>query len=385
MNTKKIIYVTICSLFVFVPVLVHAQLKITEVMYDPEGSDTKREWIEVFNAGSEAIDLTKYYLLENNVYHKIVAQTEALLNSNTHAIIAGSVPEVLAEYPSFNGLIFDSVFSLNNTGESIAMANSLKETVDTFTYTSEMGAKNTGQSLQINEGAVITAGPTFGTINKTESETIVDEDSGDTTGGNTSGGSSSSGSSGSKDSSHADQVGLSNYTQPAQFKVGAGRSRTVSIHTPITFEGFISKSEIKAKYRWNFGDFETDKGQKTTHIYEYPGVYQVVLESYSKDYTATARTEVVVVEPQLLITQQESSITIENKDNKEINLGGFELKFLDSRLQIPQNSIIKAKSSIQIKNQNGLLLEVMYPDQTTYQSFPSSEHSIGEQILFDLI
>jgi len=226
MSIKKIFIISFI-IGLLIPFITNAQVKITEVMYDPAGSDTKREWIEVFNSGLESIDLSTYFFFEGNVYHKLVAQSGSILESGAYAIIVDSVAEVLADYVGFAGLIFDSTFSLNNTGETISMANSAKEIINTFTYSSEMGANNDGNSLQINDGIVVTAMPTFGSLNKTESEVLIDDSNTDTSSSsNSDTNSSSSGS--SNVSTHDQQVGVSNYTPTASFKVGAGRKRVVT-------------------------------------------------------------------------------------------------------------------------------------------------------------
>jgi len=362
MSFKKIVIIGfIISLSI--PVLVSAQIKISEIMYDPQGSDTKREWIEVFNSGAQNIDLSTYFLFENNVHHKLTAQTSSILTPGTFAIIADSIPEVLADFSGYSGLMFDSAFSLNNTGESISISNPQKEILDTFIYSSDMGANNTGQSLQINDTAVIVAGATFGSVNKTESEVLEVEA---TSTASTSDISSNS----SNDSSHSQQVSVSNYVPATSFKVGAGRDRTVSVNTPIEFEGYISKSDIRATYAWNFGDFDTGTGRKDTHIYTYPGIYEVVLEGKSKAYTSVSRTQVQVVEPQLSILEATSTITIINLDSKELNLGGFRFIFNEGSLVIPRNTIIRGKGSITLAKDKQRTLEAFeYPNKKVYQSF----------------
>jgi len=35
-----------------------SSLQITEVMYNPAGNDTGREWVELYNSGSAAVTLT---------------------------------------------------------------------------------------------------------------------------------------------------------------------------------------------------------------------------------------------------------------------------------------------------------------------------------------
>ena len=351
-----------------VPVITHGQVRITEIMYDPEGSDTKREWIEVFNEGSSAVDLNTYFFFEGNVFHKLVAQGSSILEPGTYAIIADSIAEVVAEYAGFMGQIFDSVFSLNNTGETISMANASKAIIDTVTYSSDMGANNDGNSLQVNGDVIITARPTFAEVNKTESENPVPDESEEDTG---SSGTSTLGSTTSGSSSHTQQETVSTYTAPTSFKVGIGRKRTVSINTPIEFFAQVSKADVRPRFNWNLGDFTTQKGSKVIHTYEHEGVYEVVLESKSSGNTVVSRTQVHVVVPDISITVASSSIIFKNNSKQEINIGGFGIGFTNSKIYtVPQNTIISGRSEIKKKiDPNQVVQDFVYPNGEIYHKF----------------
>lgn len=347
------------------PLFARAQIRISEIMYDPDGSDSKREWVEVFNAGTVAVDLGAYYFLENSVFHKLVAQSDTLLQPGAYAIIVDSVAEVLADHSGFAGLVFDSAFSLNNTGEALVIADAQKITIDSFSYTADMGAAGDGNSLQITDGQVITAGPTFGTANKTESEIPenADDDTATTTSETTTGSSGSSGST----SSHSQQVVATTYTPTAPFRLGAGRNRTVLINTPLEFEVQLSKQDIRPRYVWNFGDMDTDTGREVEHTYQHAGTYQVVLEGQTEGYTAVSRTEVVVYEPDLAFEQATSTISITNRLKKEVNIGGFLLGFIAGSVRIPQNTIIKAGQTLTVsRDPEDILESVRYPNGKTY-------------------
>lgn len=359
MNIKKVFFVSFI-IGLCIPLFTSAQITITEIMYNPEGTDSKREWIEVFNAGNVDVDLAGYFLLENNVYHKLTATNGSVLQGGAYAIIADSATDIVGEYPAFSGLIFDSVFSLNNTGESLVIADSAKQEIDSFVYSSEMGANGDGHSLQINGTDMVTASPTFGEINKTESEVIEKESDEDT-------GSSSSS---SNNSSHSEQAPVSSYTASADFKVDAGRKRLVSINTPIEFNGFISKSDVKVRYHWNFGDFNIDTGRSVDHIYRYPGTYQIVLQAKNKDYVGVARTEVVVVEPQIMIETSSSTLAFKNLDSKEVNIGGFRIVLNNKTVTVPEDTIIKSKGSIIFpKEIDQQMLAFEYPNKKVYRTF----------------
>ena len=44
----------------FLPSVLHADVIISEVMYDPPGSDIQQEYIELQNTGSAPVDITKW-------------------------------------------------------------------------------------------------------------------------------------------------------------------------------------------------------------------------------------------------------------------------------------------------------------------------------------
>ena len=225
-----------------------------------------------------------------------------------------------------------------------------------------------GNSLQITDGKVVTAGPTFGTANKTESE-IPEKEEETATSTPSESGSGSSGSTGSSGgtSSHEQQVAATTYTPTADFKLGAGRTRTVLINTPIEFEAQVSKQDLKPKLAWNFGDLETDTGRAVKHIYEHAGTYQVVLEGKTSEHTAVSRTEVTVYEPDLTFEQATGTLSIFNKLKKEVNIGGFILKFISGFRVIPENTLIKGGDSITVTRRPEEILEsVEYPNGKTY-------------------
>jgi hypothetical protein len=370
--TIKNFFIISAIIGLLIPAVTHAQIKINEVMYDPAGSDTKREWIEIYNASTQSIDLSTWYLQENNTFHKLVAMRGSILPAGSYAILADSIPEVLADYANYIGLIFDSVFSLNNTGETISIANPQKELIDTLTYSSDMGANNDGNSLQINNGTLITAGPTFGTVNKTQAEPpVVDiKDPVASTSTSKTATSTTSTSSSSTDSTHSEQESVSNYVPIADFKVGAGRDRVVSINTPIDFEAYLSKSDIRPRYTWNLGDFDIDSGKKINHTYKHIGTYEVVLEGRTRDYIGISRTEVKVIEPQLDIATSTLSISVHNKSKQEINIGGFVFNFKKDSFIAPRNTIVTGGGTITLDVASSTVLQSFcYPNGEIYQQF----------------
>jgi hypothetical protein len=358
-NQVKLLVVLVISTYfiLFFPLLVSAKIIINEIMYDPEGTDTGREWIEVFNSGESDIDLTAYKLLESNVNHKITNYNEtptAILKAGQFAIIADNSEKFLIDFPGFAGLLFDSAFSLNNTGEVLVMIDPIGNIDNNFEYSADLGAGNNSNSLQrADNGFWIEAKPTVGAANKQESETPTNDSGSDSNTSNST--STDSGTSSGSVSTHSGQNTLTKYVEKSQLEIGLGRDRTVSVNTPIEFKA-VYNTDKKPRFLWNFGDGAVDKGEKTENTYKHTGNYNVVLNAFLNGYQATSRIKVKVitisVENLSITSGKNVDIVLKNKTNLEVNLGGFTIKYGQKYFDIPPDTIIDANSEIIIPFEN---------------------------------
>ena len=65
----KPIFKLLVVLFLFYSQSVIASVTINEIMYDPDGSDTNREWVELYNDGGSSVDLSAWKFVEAGVNH----------------------------------------------------------------------------------------------------------------------------------------------------------------------------------------------------------------------------------------------------------------------------------------------------------------------------
>src|SRR3989344_6387567 len=94
-------------LVLLLPVLARADVVINEIAYDIEGSDTDREWIEIWNNGSESIDLSSWKLNEADTNHALkILQGSPLIAPDAFAVIADNAERFLADNPGFSGSLF---------------------------------------------------------------------------------------------------------------------------------------------------------------------------------------------------------------------------------------------------------------------------------------
>ncbi len=146
-NKKFCMVVWICIVFLIARSA--DAIVINEIMYNPDGTDTGREWIELYNNEALDVDISEWKLYENDVNHGLtVSQGDLVIPVNEYAVIADSADSFLLDYPDFNKTLVDSAFSLNNLGELICIKDSSLTLADCVNYLPSWGADGNGKSLE---------------------------------------------------------------------------------------------------------------------------------------------------------------------------------------------------------------------------------------------
>lgn len=345
-------------------------------MYDLEtGSDSGREWVEVFNAGATSATLTEWKVFEGSTNHSIAAHTGGeVLASSAYAILADNPAKFLEDWPSYTGPLFDSAFSLSNTGETLVLrcCGSDLADKDSVTYSSENGASGDGNALSrknASSASFISAAPTPGTGPLTASEGSGNSsDSGQTT-------TTSNQTQTTEAASSSGTSAVSSYVPPPGQDIfaDAGNDRVVIVGADTEFRGraYDRKKEVlteKVRFSWNFGDGSTAEGQSVLHHYDYPGKYAVVL-SIAQGTNAAGDRIIVAAEPARLAfsTLPDGSVAIENMAGRDLDLSHWIVRQLGRDFILPDNSVILAGSSMRISQKtlgfwSGPSAELAYPN-----------------------
>jgi hypothetical protein len=385
--------------FLLIPFIANANVFITEIMYDPEGADTGREWVEFYNSNDFDIDLTKYRFLENNVNHKISGHglvnfpvVTNILPVKSYAVIADNPAKFLIDNPDYEGFLFKSSFSLNNTGEFLAITDHAGVVIDSVDYLAEWGAKNTGNTLQLHDGFWIPAIKTPGRENATmaidESKKTDNKDAVVET---------------NIGSTHSNQTDITNFSPKNKLEIGVGRDRFVTINSPVYFQALINDEFKRSDFIWNLGNGDVMRGRDIKYFYDFAGVYNVVLNSKSDNQQATARNKVHVLEPKIsfkLINRgKHVDIMLINDSDFEVNFGEFYFiyQFLAEKTQknnqkiykIPIDTIVSAKSNLVLKGEiinlpisEQFNIEFYYPNDLLIESFSSIEQTLNNLGIF---
>lgn len=336
----------------FVPIIfllstsyIYASFEITEIMYDLDGTDTSREWIEVKNIGSSPEDLSQWFFFSDNSKHALTPQGVSMVEASAFAIIVQDVNKFRTDWPNYSGTIFDSSWTgLNNSGETIALKDPSLNIISQVTFTSSQGGGGDGNSLQNTNGSWTGALPTPGKENQSYG--------------------------GGSDPSPS---GTNNTTIPQQQIVKKKEIETPRITTDIianttVFSGIpftitantfgLSKEPLTmGKFVWNFGDGSTKEESEHhlfKHTYMYPGDYVVTLSYYrvfnNTILDASDRLTIKVIPSEIVISSigdsVEPYVELENKSTLEINISNWVIKSSGRSFFIPMDTIILPKQKI---------------------------------------
>jgi len=372
-DVKRHIFLLVL-LFIFIPKIALGYMVISEIMYDPKGTDLNAggEWIEVKNEGTATIDLTKWFFFENDTNHRITAEGGSEIPPGGYAVISKDTTVFRSYFVGFSGSLFKSSFSLND-GEKLAMKSKKESLVDdnnSVVYSSEFGAKNDGNSLQLISGKWQAKIPTPGSSNGGNQEAQTTQ--------------------GTTEPNPSSQIPVavpaSDFPiEPQIYAFLSGHKMGVAGGI-LQFEGMALglKREplLNARFLWNFGDGSFKEGKNIAHTYHYPGEYIVFLNVSSGKYSASAKINVKITESNLKITDvnfsasRESLVEIYNDSISEMDVSHWSLRSGNLLFTFPKNSFIGAGSKLTLSSlvtnlniDEGKKVELLYPNGSVFYSY----------------
>lgn len=346
----KFSFFIVCA--ALIPGAVSAQVVLSEIMYDLEsGSDSGREWVEVFNSGGSSVTLTEWKLFENGTNHSLATYSggEALV-SGGYAIIADNPANFLSDNPGFSGVLFDSAFSLSNTGETLILRCCGSDLVDkdSVTYASTQGGAGDGKTLQRS-----TAGGSFTALTPTPGSGTLTAETGGS--GNTETtleeGSQSVGP--NAGAGGGALSGAKPPPPPIPLYVNAGSDMAGIAGAPLTFNGeaYDSKkaSVEDVHYAWTFGDGSAGEGKIVEHVYEYSGKYAVTLTVTKFERSATDTLVVTIEDPRLTLSiRDDGSALVTNGSTRAVDVSLWRIAQYQQTFVFPKGTSILPNSSLRI-------------------------------------
>jgi hypothetical protein len=330
-------------------------LQISEIMSNPSGDDSGREWIELYNNSGDAVDLSALTISIKGGNPDTVTSVSGgtTVPPQGYAIIGSTVSgqtKFLEDYPGFTGPLFKSSISLVNTSVtslSVSLNGVVADTLASYT------AAKDGKTLSFISGSFQAGTPTPGAANQAAPVEVA-ATGGSTTG--TSGSSSAGGSSQSSESRVVSSPGASFedivVTLPSEKIVIAGAETDFAVKA-ATKSG---KSIPSALITWAFGDGGQKVGSSTKYTYAYTGRYIAQVEVFNESTTASGRMIVKVISPEVEIAsvgidKYGTYVDVTNSNTYELNLSQWRITFDGASFPFPKNTIIAASSTVRFSGQ----------------------------------
>lgn len=356
MNTIRFLYIT--SLIIS-PLISYAQVEISEIMYDHEGTDSGNEWVEIHNTSSSAINLEDWSFRENEVNHGLQFPGTSTINPDARMVIVQNTDQFSAEYGTTIDTIKSS-FSLNNTGEVLELVNASGEVVDSHRYSSETGAQGDGTSLQLVANQWVTGTPTPGSANQTSPQGGTEEEPETTeTPSDTS------------DTIVEDDVRKKKEKFQDYYEPYITFPEVIVAHSGERFQAGVFHvkehsrvHKLKGVYYLNYGDGTViESSERIDEVHRYPaaGSYMVTFEYYTSvlqyrhgEPELIYQKAIQVVPPSITISgsDTEGGIKITNTGSKGIDVSGWMIQGGASPYTFPRQSIILPSSTIVVSHKS---------------------------------
>jgi hypothetical protein len=349
---------------IFSPVYALAQVAISEVMYDPAGTDTKREWIEVCNVSSSSIDLTTFKLFESGSNHSIVAFSGgSSLEAGQCGVLADDPASFKVDYPSFSGALFDSSFSLSNSGEQLILRSAADADIDVTTYPAT-AAKGDGNTLHRSGSTYAAASASPGS----EVGFAAPISGGGTDTGNVDGLQvNQNGNTATPASGVASVINFQTVTvEPTPkltVRITVPEHTVMGVLTKMTAEAYNTKGQVvKAQIKWTFGDGTSASGSDVRHAFLSDGAYAVHVEATTDGLndTAVGHIEVVPLSASLGISADGKVVSVTNATASTLDLTAWKLRAGSQYYIFPDNTLVLPQTTVKFVQSVTKLTEVVH-------------------------
>lgn len=374
---------TLFVVLFFVPRIIFGAVVINEVLYDPEGVDTGKEYIRLYNNGDSAIDLTNWDLDPSSAAYFTFPSFVLGAKSFVTIHIGASGTNTLTD------LYNNGSTNMSNTAGPVALFNSTTHSKTTLVDYIEYGAGNQTNESKAVDAGIWTAGAFIpdapegkaiklkidGQDNNSPDDWIEAEPTINVSDPESA-------------SQTTEQQGMTSAINNPPLP-DAGSDIIAFIGQEINFDGTKSTDpeNDELAYSWNMGDGKLIEKPNFNYKYLYPGTYLVTLMVYDGRNYATDTITVKIQSIQITINEfmpnpsgkdEEEWIEIFSNSNSITDISGWQLDDEDGGSKpfvFPQNTLIAPKSylvfprqitGIALNNDKGSV-RLLMPENVVFQ------------------
>jgi hypothetical protein len=138
-------------------------ITFSELNYNSDSTTNSGNWVELYNYGSTSIDLSSWYIKDDNSTNIFIFPSGTILQAGARLVVGSDDASFLAEYPSVANYIGEISFNFANDSDEVRLfdnGNNLK----VFMHYSDSlpwpeAADGTGRTLELIDPAVSTDDP----------------------------------------------------------------------------------------------------------------------------------------------------------------------------------------------------------------------------------
>jgi len=389
-------FVALFLSLVMLPTAAFASVEVTEVMYNPEGADSGREWVELKNTGDSKVNLSEWRFRENDTDHRISTSSHAdhtnspQLQAGGFIVLADDPQAFAQDFPGVSAVL-DSAFTLVNSGEKLSTIKPSDAVSDSLQYDTSIGGDNNGNSLQKHNGSWLAANPTPAAANATQGDKeneVNDDNENEDTEDNT----DSSGSTvtilqpreepeNEKQDNSDDTTSTQNESKDT-ITVNAGGDVDTVAGVQVHLDGVVTSSDSSLlddhNILWSLGNGDTKQRADIFYAYNHPDEYMATLMAKGDDRTISDQITVTVSPPEISIASttpgSDGFVKIANNLSRDVNLAGWHLRTVEGVSTLPDYTIVSARDSLTVSNRGTGFSRVsqaqlLYPDGRVADSY----------------
>lgn len=347
---KRLIFLILFCV-VAVPNISSANVRVNEIAWMGTAAGPNEEWIELYNDGSESVDLTGWILTDGvslsiPLTGSITPGSFAVLERTDDTTVTGTA-----------FLIYTG--ALGNDGRTLTLTRndtSVEDQVVGGPNWESIGGNNvTKETAQRTSDGWVTGVGTPGMLNISQHVDTEEMDNTETEETTTATITTSTTHGGSASSRKSTERNAKTIESDPVLELTLTAPRTVYVNQEVEFDvvpSGIGKTLMQSlTYTWNFGDTYTETSKNTVHSFAYPGEYVVVVRATFAKQSALLRHEIIVLPVSLeLLHTEAGDIRIKNLSSREIDIGKYTLKG-GTTFSFPEFTFIKPQGSL-IVNKN---------------------------------
>lgn len=129
-----------------------SKILVSEFNYNSEPSVSSGDWIEIYNGGADAVELTDWYLKDDDHDHKFDFPSSKLIQPGEYLAVAADTEKFKAQHPLVYNWVGPLSFGLSSSGDQIRLFTPLDELAESISYTNSqpwpIGAAGEGRTAE---------------------------------------------------------------------------------------------------------------------------------------------------------------------------------------------------------------------------------------------